>query len=83
MVDDKNVIVRFQETSEVSFLMIDKYDEYNANLAIISYEGDLQYIQATEEQNIQDCLSDSSSYVSCFEVFFKEEIHSSACSEFF
>ena len=30
-----------------------------------------------------DSISNSSSYVSCFEVFFEEEIHSSACLEFF
>lgn len=42
MVDDRNDRVGFQETSEVSFLMI---DECNANIAIITYEDDLQYIQ--------------------------------------
>ena len=57
-------------------------DECNENLAVISYEDDLQYIQTTENQIIQDSLSDSSLYVSCFEMFSQEEICSSTCSEF-
>jgi len=83
MVDDRNVSVRFQETSKVAFLMIDECDECNENLAVISYEDDLPYIQTSEDQTIQDSLSNSSSYVSCFEMFFEEEICSSICSEFF
>jgi len=56
MVDDRNDSVGFQETSEVSFLMIDECNEehdnlavisYEDDLAIISYEYDLQYIQTT------------------------------------
>lgn len=82
IVDDRNVSVRFQEISEVSFLMIDEYDEYNENLAVISYEDDLPYIQTSEDQTFRDSLSDSSSYVSCFEVFFEEEICSSTFSKF-
>ena len=77
LVDDRNVIFEYQESSEVSFLMI---EECNENLAVISYEDDLQYIQTTEDQTIQGSLSDSSSYVSCFEMFFQEEICSSTCS---
>jgi len=80
MVDDSNDSVGFQETFEVSFLMI---DECNENLAVISYEDDQNYIQTSSDQIIQDSLSDSSSYVSCFEMFFEEEICSSICSEFF
>jgi len=80
LVDDRNVMLGFQESFEVSFLMI---DEWKDNLAVISYESDLQYIQAIEEQNIQDCLADSSSHVSRFEMFFEEEIRSCACSYFF
>ena len=92
MVDDRNDSAGFQESSEVSFLLIDGCNE---NLAIISYEDDLQYIQTTEDQNSQKCLSDSSdqtiqdslsnysSYVSCFEMFSQEEICSSICSVFF
>ena len=80
MVDDRNAIFVLQELSEVSFLMI---DECNENLAVISYEDDLQYIQTTKNQTIQDSLSDSSSYVSCFEMFFQEKICSYTCSEFF
>ena len=80
LVDDRNVMFEHQESAEVSFLMI---DECNENLAVISYEDDLQYIQATEAQNIQDCHSDFSSYVSCFEMFFQEENCSSTCPEFF
>lgn len=49
MVDDRNDSVGFQESSEVSFLLI---DECNENLAVISYEDDLQYIQTIEDQNI-------------------------------
>ena len=71
MVGDRNDNVGFQETSEVSFLLI---DECNQNLAVISNEGDQNNIQTTEYQNIQDCLSDSFSYVSCFAVFFEKEI---------
>ena len=73
----------FQESYEVSFLMIDECNKKHDNLAIILYEDDLQYIQTTEDQNIQHCLSDYSSYVSCFEMFFQEEICSSTCSKFF
>ena len=80
MVDDRNDSVEHQESTEVYFLMI---YECNENLAVISYEDDLQYIQTVEDQNIQDCLSEFSSYVSCFEMFFQEEICSSTCSEFF
>lgn len=69
MVDDRNDSVGFQETSEVSFLLI---DECNENLAVISNEYDQNNIQTTEDQNIQDCLSNSFSYVSCFEVFFEK-----------
>ena len=70
----------YQEPSEVSFLMI---DECNENMAIISYEDYPNNIQTIDDQNIQDSLSNSSSYVSCFEMFFEEEICSSTCSEFF
>lgn len=77
---DRNVSVGFHETSEISFLMI---DECNENLAVISYEDDLPYIQTTKDQTIQDSISDSSSYVSCFEMLFQEEIYSSTCSDFF
>ena len=80
MVDDINDYVGFQESFEVSFLM---FDECKDNLAVISYEDDLQYIQTSADQTIQDSLSDSSSYVSCFEMFFEEEICSPICSEFF
>lgn len=45
-VNDRNVMFEYQETSEVSFLMI---DECNENLVVISYEDDLQYIQTTED----------------------------------
>jgi len=83
MVDDKNVSVGFQESSEVAFLMIDECDECNENLAVISCQDDQEYIQTIAIQTIMDSISDSSSYVSCFEVFFEEEIHSSACSRFF
>jgi len=47
------------------------------------YEDDLPYIQTSEDRTIQDSLSDSSSYVSSFEMFFEKEICSSTCSEFF
>ena len=80
MVDDINDCVGFQESFEVSFLMI---DECKDNLAVVSYEYDLQYIQTSADQTIQDSLSDSSSYVSCFEMLFEEELCSSICSEFF
>ena len=80
MVDDRNDSVGSQEPSEVSSLMIDEYNEKNDNLAIISYEDNQQYIQSTEDQSVQDCHSNSSSYVSCFEIFFQEEIFSSTCS---
>lgn len=82
MVDDRNDSVEHQESAEVSFLMINEYNEEHENLAVISYEDDQKSIQTIEDQNIQDCLLDSSSYVSCFEMFF-EEICSSTCSEFF
>ena len=80
MVDDINDHLVLQGPSEVSSLMI---DECNENLAIISYEDDLPCIQTTKDQIIQDSISDSSSYVSCFEMLFQEEICSSTCSEFF
>ena len=83
MVDDKNVSVGLQESSEVSFLMIDECDECNENLAVISCQDDQKYISTIADQTIMDSISDSSSYVSCFEVFFEEEIHSSACSKNF
>ena len=83
MVDDKNVSVGFQESSEVSFPMIDVCDECNENLDIISCQDDQKYIQTIADQTIMDSISDSSSYVSCFEVFVEEEICSSACSKFF
>ena len=81
MVDDKNVSVGFQESSEVA--LTDECDECNENLAIISCQDDQKYIQTIADQTIMDSISDSSSYVSRFEVFFEEEIHSSACSEIF
>ena len=80
VVDDINDHLVLQGPSEVSSLMI---DECNENLAIISYEDDLPYIQTTKDQTIQDSISYSSSYVSCFEMLFQEEICSSTCSEFF
>lgn len=83
MVDDKNVSVEFQESSEVAFLMIDECDECNENLVVISCQDDQKYIQTIADQTIMDSISDSSSYVSCFEVFFEEEIHLSTCLEFF
>ena len=45
MVDDKNVSVGFQESSEVAFLMIDECDQCNENLAVISCQDDQKYIQ--------------------------------------
>jgi len=53
LVDGMNVSVGFQESSEVDFLMINQCDECNENLAVMSYEDDLQYIQTTEDQTIQ------------------------------
>ena len=50
---------------------------------MISYEDDRHYIQATEDQISHDFHSDSSSYVSCVEMFSQEEICSPTCSEFF
>ena len=41
LVDDRNVMLGFQESFKVSFLMI---DECKDNLDIISYQDDLQYI---------------------------------------
>ena len=49
MVDDINDCVGFQETSEVSFLMIDECDKCNENLTVISYEVDLPYIQTSAD----------------------------------
>ena len=58
MIADRNVSVGFHETSEISSrLMI---DECNENLAVISREDNLPYIQTTKDQTIQDYLSDSS-----------------------
>ena len=82
MVDDRNVIFALQESAEVSFLMIEECNKELDNLVVISYEDDLPYCQTTEDQSIQDYLSDSS-YVSCVEMFLQEEICSSTCSEFF
>lgn len=67
MIADRNVNVRFHEIPEIYFLMI---VECNENLAVISYENDIPYIQTTKDQTIQDSISDSSSYVSCVEMFF-------------
>ena len=53
------------------------------NPAVISFEDDLPYCQTTEDHSIQDSISDSSSYVSCFEMLFQEKIYSSTCSECF
>ena len=83
MVDDRNVIVRFKKHLKLAFLMIDECDECNESMAIISYEDDLPYIQTSEDQTIKDSISYSSSYVSCFEMFFEKEICSSTCSEIF
>lgn len=83
MVDDKNVSVVFKESSEVVFPMIDECDECNENLAIISCQDDQKYVQTIADQIIMDSISYSSSYVSCFEVFFEEEIHSSTCLDIF
>jgi len=83
VVDDIKDCVGFQESSEFSSLLIDECNEEHDNLAVISYEDDLQYIQTSADQTIQDSLSDSSSYVSCFEMFFEEEIFSPICSEYF
>ena len=80
MVADRHVSVGFHQTSEISFLM---FDECNENLAVISHEDNLPYIQTTKDQIIQDSISDSSSYVSCFEMLFQEEICSPTCSKFF
>ena len=52
------------------------------NAVVISYEYHLPYCLTTEDHSIQDYLSDSS-YVSCAEMLFQEEICSSICSEFF
>ena len=65
--------------------VLDNIEECNKeldNLVVISYEDDLQHIHTIEDQSIQDSLSDSS-YVSCAEMFFQEEICSSICSEIF
>ena len=67
-------------------IVLDNIEECNKeldNLVVISYEDDLQHIHTIEEQNIQDFHSDSSSYVSCAEMLFQEEICPSICSEFF
>ena len=82
MVDDRNVIFALQESAEVSFLMIEECNKELDNLVMIPYEDDLPYCQTTENHSIQDYLSDSS-YVSCAEMLFQEEICSSTCSEFF
>ena len=75
MVDDRNVSFGIQEPYEVSSLMIDECDKKHDNLVAMSYEDDQQYMK--------NCHSDSSSYVSLFEMFFQEEICSPTCSEFF
>jgi len=80
MIDDRDVMLEFQESSEVAFLMIDECDECNENMAIISCQDDQKYIQTIAGQTIMDSVSDSSSYVLCFETFFEEEIYSSTCS---
>ena len=67
-------------------IVLDNIDECNMeydNLAIISYTNDLQCIHTTKNQNIQDFHLDSSSYVSCDEMFLQEEICSSIYSVFF
>ena len=51
MVDDRNGSVGFQESSEVSFLMIDEFNEEHDNLVVISYEDDQRYIQTVEDQS--------------------------------
>ena len=61
---------------------IEKCNKELDNLVVISYEDDLPYCQTIEDQSIQDYLSDSS-YVSCVEMLFQEEICPSICSEFF
>lgn len=63
---------------QIDNVFLHKYD----NPTVITFEDDLPYFQTTEDQSIQDYLSDSS-YVSCAEMFFQEEIRSSICSEFF
>lgn len=49
----------------------------------MSYEDDQQCIQITEDQGIEDCYSDFSSHISCFELLFQEDIFSPLCSETF
>ena len=66
-------------------VVLDTIEECNKemdNLVVISYEDDLPYCQTIEDQSIQDYLS-VSSYVSCVEMLFQEEICPSICSEFF
>lgn len=77
LVDEGNVIFEYQEPSEVYFLMIDELNEAHHNQVVLSYEE--KYIQTVEDQRNQNCHSESSSYVSCLEMFSEEEINSSAC----
>jgi len=66
-------------------VVLDTIEECNKeidNLVVISYDDELPYFQTIEDQIIQDYLSDSS-YVSCVEMLFQEEICPSICSEFF
>ena len=83
VVNDINDHLVLQGPSEISFLMIEECNKELDHLVVISYEDDLHRIHTIEEQNIQDSISDSSSYVSCFEMLFQEEICSSTSSEFF
>lgn len=82
VVDDRNVSFGFQEQSKVFPLMTDECDEKHDNLVAMSYEYYQQYIQIVEDHSIEDCHSDFSSHVSCFELFFQEEICWPTCSEF-
>ena len=82
-VNDINVSFEVYEQSEVFPLMINECDEKHDNLVAMSYEYDQQCIQIAEDRSIEDCHSYFSSHVSCFEIFFQEEIFSPTFSEFF
>ena len=71
----------FENDDSLIISFIDQQTD-NDNPAVISYEDHPPYCLTTEDHSIQDYFSDSS-YVSCAEMFFQEEICSSICSEIF
>jgi len=83
VVNDRSVSFEFQELYKVFPRITNECDKKHDNLVVISYEDDQQCIHITEDRGIEDCHSNFSSHISCFELLFQEEICSHICSKNF